>query len=352
MTRFITPLLLLTILGACAAETEDATTPPADEINAAQPAPPAPVVEAESSSYTNPVLAADCPDPGVLKGEEGAFYMVCTGGSFRIRKSSDLVTWTDSGTSIFPAGKPPWAMDGKRDWAPEIHQLGPDNFVATYTASDGSGKLAVGAAYATTPEGPFTDVGQPLVQDAIGVIDSTIFADDDGRKYLFWKVDGNQRQGGRTPIMGRELSADGHSFKPDSVAKEVFNNLASSWEGPLVEAPFIVKREGFYYMFYSGNVYDDRYKTGVARATSPLETFTRKGDPILKNNAKWVGPGHGTVVAHEGTDWFVHHAWPTDAAGNIARERGRQVVLARIGWKDGWPSIEGDSTPIGPQAAP
>src|SRR6478672_5960068 len=40
--------------------------------------------------FANPVIATDCPDPGVF-GEGNSFYVVCTGGSFPIRSSPDLV---------------------------------------------------------------------------------------------------------------------------------------------------------------------------------------------------------------------------------------------------------------------
>jgi hypothetical protein len=46
---------------------------------------------------------------------------------------------------------------------------------------------AIGAASATAPLGPYTDVGAPLVQDPLGVIDATYFADDDARHYLFYR---------------------------------------------------------------------------------------------------------------------------------------------------------------------
>ena len=309
-------------------------------------------------SFENAVVREDCPDPGVVRVDTPAatpriaFYMTCTGGRFAIRRSTDLVKWTDTGEAIFPDGKPPWASDGNRNWAPEIHELGPASFVAYYTASDEHHKLAIGVAYAPHPLGPWTDRGRPLVQHAIGVIDATFFADDDGKNFLYWKVDGNQR-GLPTPIMVQELGADGRSFAPRSSPVEVLTNDASSWEGPVVEAPWIVKRDGAYFMFYAGNVYDDRYRTGVARAPSPTARFTKSGSPILANNAKWVGPGHGSVVRAGATDWFVHHAWTTDASGQINRGSGRQVLLDAIVWKrDGWPSFAGGSSAIGPGPLP
>ncbi len=331
-----------------------ADVPPADPPAVAPPPPPGttpPPPAPKPVPYTNPVVPQDCPDPGVLESG-GTFYMACTGGKLEIRSSKDLVTWTDTGSSILPSGKAPWAADGNRNWAPEIHEVSAGAFVAYFTASDAQGHLAIGAAHATSPTGPFTDRGGPLVQNATGVIDATFFADDDGRKYLYWKLDGNSK-GQPTPIFAEELAADGLSFAAGATAHQVLVNDGSTWEGGVVEAPWVVKRSGTYYLFYSGNVYDQRYRTGVARASSPTATFTKKGMPILDNNNTWVGPGHGSVVVTGTSWWFVHHAWPTDGAGNRDANKGREVLLDAIVWgADGWPSFATNSSAIGKQLGP
>ena len=334
------------------APTATTTTAPTPTQTVA-PAAPKPV------PYTNAVLAADCPDPGVTRVDDAAgplFTMVCTGGRFRIRQSKDLVTWKDTGAFVFPSGKPPWASDGNRNWAPEIHRLGPGAFVAYYTASDAQGRLAIGVAHASEPTGPWTDRGTPLVQNALGVIDATYFADDDGKRYLYYKIDGNS-QGKPTPIYAQELAANGRSFAPGSTPRLVLTNDPATWEGGVVEAPWVIKRKGTYYLFYSGNVYDQRYRTGVARASSPTAMFTKKGAPILENNAAWVGPGHGSIVltgsGATAETWFVHHAWPTDGSGARDAAKGRHVLLEKVIWgADGWPSFKGGASATGKQQGP
>jgi beta-xylosidase len=357
---------VLLFVAACSSGSGDdaippaSATPPADNAVAPPNAPPPPGTTTPPAPpppppmpvpYTNAVLAKDCPDPGVL-ASGGMFYMTCTGGKFEIRSSKDLVTWTDTGSSILPSGKAPWAADGNRNWAPEIHEVSPGAFVAYFTASDAQGHLAIGAASATSPTGPFTDRGGPLVQNATGVIDATFFADDDGKKYLYWKLDGNSK-GQPTPIFAEELTADGLSFAAGASAHQVLVNDAATWEGGVVEAPWVIKRSGTYFLFYSGNVYDQRYRTGVARASSPTATFTKKGTPILDNNNDWVGPGHGSVVTVGTSQWFVHHAWPTDGAGNRDANKGREVLLDAIVWgADGWPSFATNSSAVGKQLGP
>jgi GH43 family beta-xylosidase len=291
--------------------------------------------------YDNPVIPADCPDPGVL-ADGGAFYMVCTGGRFRIRRSDDLVLWDDTGAFVLAGSKPPWSANGNRDWAPEIHKVGAQ-YVAYFTAADGDDHLAIGAASAPSPTGPFTDRGAPLVQDPMGVIDATYFLDAGGHAYLIYKIDGNS-QGKPTPIFARELAADGLSFAPGSAPHQLLVNEPATWEGGVIEAPWLVAHGGSYYLFYSGNVYDARYRTGVARASSVLGPYQKRGAPILANNARWVGPGHGSVVTASGGDYFVYHAWSATASGGNDTSKGRQVLVDRIVWNAGWPQIA-DGTP-------
>ena len=104
------------------------------------------------------------------------------------------------------------------------------------------------------------------------------------------------------------------------------------------EAPWLIRRDGTYYLFYSGNVYDQRYRTGVARASRVTGPYEKHAGPILANNARWVGPGHGSVVAVGGTDFFVYHAWSATPQGTPA-PGGRRVLVDRITWAGGWPKI-------------
>ncbi len=296
-------------------------------------------------AFTNPVVPFDCPDPGILNAPDArpAFYMVCTGGSFPIRMSRNLVSWGDTGVSVLPSGKASWSANGFRDWAPEIHKAG-DNFLAYFTAVNGSDRLSIGVATAKSPLGPFTTTGGPLLENPVGIIDSNFFEDDNGIRYLFAKLDGNS-VGQATTITMRQIAPDGLSFEPGTGFVEVLRN-SLGWENGIVEAPWVVKRNGKYYMFYSGNNYNYRYRTGVARADKVTGPYEKKSDPILVNNGAWVGPGHGSVVAAHGVDYFFFHAWPALGNGTEDASKGRFGHLAMITWgADGWPSIGTGSTP-------
>lgn len=296
-------------------------------------------------AFTNPVVPFDCPDPGVINAPDPrpAFYMVCTGGSFPIRKSRNLVGWQDTGVSVLPSGKASWSANGGRNWAPELHKVG-SNFLAYFTAVNGNDVLSIGVASATSMLGPFTTTSGPLVENPVGIIDPNFFEDDNGIRYVLQKVDGNS-VGRATPITIRQMNADGLSYADGTGFVELIRN-SLGWENGIVEAPWLIKRNGKYYLFYSGNNYNYRYRTGVARADNILGPYEKKGDPILVNNDAWVGPGHGSVVTAHGTDYFFFHAWPALPNGTEDRSRGRLGHLAMITWgADGWPTIGTGSTP-------
>ena len=148
-------------------------------------------------------------DPAVLKTDAG-YYLVATSNdapdAFPILHSDDLVHWEHK-SFVFPQGsEPEWAAVGSRVadfWAPEMAKVGAEYWVA-FTARQKSNALAIGLARGPTPTGPFADSGQPLLTGkpvnttgfatgpmSGGVIDSHIFIDSNGDRYLFWKDDSN-----------------------------------------------------------------------------------------------------------------------------------------------------------------
>jgi hypothetical protein len=65
------------------------------------------------TTYQNPLVTSNSPDPGAI-WYNGNYYVVTTSldepNSFPIRRSSDLVQWTELGF-VFPIGRrPTWAV--------------------------------------------------------------------------------------------------------------------------------------------------------------------------------------------------------------------------------------------------
>jgi arabinan endo-1,5-alpha-L-arabinosidase len=161
----------------------------------------------------HPQILVGYGDPAVLKAEDG-WWLVATSNdapdAFPILHSSDLEHWEPTGF-VFPSGKEPaWAAKGRNMadfWAPEMESVG-DEYWAVFTARQVNNALAIGLARAPVPTGPWIDNGAPLVtgkpvnttglgydpdmpQLSGGVIDSHLFIDPNGGKYLFWKDDTN-----------------------------------------------------------------------------------------------------------------------------------------------------------------
>ncbi len=288
--------------------------------------------------FQNPVIAKNCPDPSVLK-DGSTYYLTCThtGGTgiFQIYTSKNMVNWTRKASIL--ASKPGWAND--RFWAPEIHRVKDGLYVAYYTASTKAGnRLSIGAATASSPLGPYKDLGRPLINDPTpGVIDAHYFQASDGKRYLTWKRDGNA-VGKKTPILIQEIAADGVTLRGS--ATEILTN-DKAWEAHVVEGQWIIEHGGFFYLFYSGNGYASaNYGIGVARSKSVRGPYTKAPGAILKSSGTWDGPGHGAVVRGPSGDWVhVYHAWPKGKTGQEAV--GRHVLVDRITWADGWPRMIG-----------
>ena len=138
----------------------------------------------------------------------------------------------------------------------------------------------------------------------------------------------------------RELAGNGLAFSSASASTTLITN-DKTWEGNLVEAPFIIEHDATYYLFYSGNAYyDDRYAIGVARASAPTGPYTKAAAPIVTTAGAWVGPGHNSVVTGPGGDLYaVYQAWKLGQVNGPGDDR--YPVVDQIQWSNGWPVVYG-----------
>ncbi|HSR00024.1 MAG TPA: family 43 glycosylhydrolase [Sphingomicrobium sp.] len=161
----------------------------------------------------HPQILVGYGDPAVLRTDDG-WWLVATSNdapdAFPLLHSKDLKGWEPKGF-IFPHGQQPgWAATGRNAadfWAPEMARVG-DEYWTVFTARQINNALAIGLARAPSPLGPWVDNGEPLVTGkpvnttglgfdpsqplmSGGVIDSHLFLDKSGDRYLFWKDDTN-----------------------------------------------------------------------------------------------------------------------------------------------------------------
>ena len=326
---------------------------------------PAPV----TGTYANPVLDADFPDPAVIRAPDGFYYTYATQTvldgawiNIQVARSADLVHWHLVGDAL--PEKPSWARETQDFWAPYVLQDG-DRYLMYYSATPDVCDVptrghCLAIATATSPAGPFVDIGMPLLLGmGFEFIDPMAFDDPlSGKHFLYWGS-------GFQPIKVQELAADRMSFAPGS------NPVDLVWPNPvkgafprLVEAAWAIRHEDYYYLFYSGDNCcgpDAEYGVMVARSrepTGPFETLEQaRGVPhslMLYKSERWLAPGHNSIVTDKaGQVWMVYHAI------DVNRPRQRQedeinsrriLLIDRIEWRDGWPFVGTPSDE--PQTAP
>lgn len=339
MKKILYTLLSFAIL-ACS--TNKTTT--TNRTDAANDSPGATTAQTTNAvTYSNPVLPGDYADPSVVRvGND--YWATATSSEwaplFPILHSKNLVDWETVG-HVFPDKLPAWA--DKHFWAPEItYEKG--KYYIYYTASKKGGNLCVGVASATSATGPYTDHGALVCQE-VGSIDAFPIRDEKGDLYMIWKEDANSVRK-PTPLWGQRMNEERTALLGEKF--ELFRNEPGTWEGGLVEGPFLLKRGDYFYTFYAGDACCGRgctYGVGVARAKNlrgPWEKYAQ--NPILKQNAAWKCAGHGSLVTDpQGRYFFMYHAYST----NGFVYPGRQGLLDEVTWgTDNWPHFSKDAPSV------
>jgi arabinan endo-1,5-alpha-L-arabinosidase len=325
-------------------------------------------ISARQSTYTNPVIDADFPDPAVLRAPDGFYYAYATQTerdgkwiNIQVARSADLTHWQLVGDAL--PTKPAWASKTQDFWAPHVVRDGPRYlmyFSAKPDTSDERHGLCLAVATANSALGPFIDMGHPL-KCGSGFVNIDPMQFDDpatGKHLLYWGS-------GFEPIKVEELGPDRLSFAPGSSPRDLV------WPAPnkagfpvLVEGSWMLPHGGYYYLFYSGDNCcgpKANYAVMIARsrsATGPFETLEQAtGKPhsiILEKRGHWTAPGHNSVITDSaGHDWIVYHAvdvrQPRVKPADEINTR-RVMLIDRIRWRGGWPVIDGPSET--PEAAP
>ena len=306
---------------------------------------------APAQTYKNPVIPGDFPDPTVIRvGDD--FYAATTSGNwaphFPLLHSRDLINWEIVGAILTET--PKWA---KGDfWAPEMIEDKGRYFVyyvgrryegrGRFEGKETNGTLCVAVASASKATGPYTDQG-PLVCQQMGSIDPFFVRDENGKPFLIWKEDGNAFDK-PTWLWAQQLDESGTKLigKPT----KLFRNT-EPWEGGVVEGAYVLRRDGWFYFFYSGNACCGRscnYAVGVARSKTILGDWEKNpGNPILAANSAWQCPGHGDIVGTaDGRQFLLYHAY---RRRSDAFSIGRETLLDEVRFENGWPTVNNGRGP-------
>ncbi|MGH9090912.1 MAG: family 43 glycosylhydrolase [Acidimicrobiales bacterium] len=229
---------------------------------------------------------------------------------------------------------PSWVEPGTGLWAPDVRKVGRiyvmwfSGLYRGYVLPTGVPAQCVGVATSRSPTGPFV-AGAPAPTvcqtSEYGDIDPRTFVAPDGREWLYWKNDGNAVSAHplTTHIYARRLAANGRTpVGPTTVL--LANDLP--WEGPLVEAPDMVRDGRRYLLFFAGNSSDAEVNgVGLALCRGPGGPCTSPyAGPWLGSNAQGAGPGEETVYAQNGVTWMLytpHALYYPDAVPGLAAAR-------------------------------
>ncbi|WP_082161801.1 arabinan endo-1,5-alpha-L-arabinosidase [Rufibacter radiotolerans] len=320
------------------------------------------------SAETQPASSLTVHDP-VMAKQGNTYYLFSTGRGISVWSSTDMQNWKME-QPVF-ATAPAWAVKavpGFKDnhiWAPDISYYNGQYYLYYSISAFGKNTSAIGLATNVTldptdPKFKWVDHGK-IIESVPGqtnwnAIDPNVVVDEKGTPWMsfgsFW--------GGLKLV---RLSKDRLSVAEDITT---FPTIASRRKGltvsanpaPLpgnpagaggnaIEAPFIFKKNGYYYLFasidYCCKGAKSDYKMMVGRAKNVQGPYLDKngvaldaggGTILLEGNAAWNGVGHNAVYTFGKTDYLIFH-------GYDATQNGRpKLRVEKLTWdKEKWPVV-------------
>jgi arabinan endo-1,5-alpha-L-arabinosidase len=293
-------------------------------------------------------------DPVIIKAED-AYYVFCTGAGIPVRKSLDMLEWDTPFPAKVFANIPEWAREmipGQQDiWAPDISYFNGKYQLYYSVSTFGKNRSVIGLATNVTLDSESDDfewVDEGLVLESVSTndyncIDPNFIVDADGVPWLafgsFW-----------TGIKMRRLDAE--TRKPSTEDETLYSLARRFVNYGAVEAPFIIRKGDFYYLFASFDSCcrgaDSDYHVMVGRSEAVTGPYVDKtGTEMMKGGGtqvtfpteRWRGPGHNAILQTEDVDYIVYHSYDADNAGVPT------LRMDALTWDaDGWPSIVGQSS--------
>ncbi len=303
-------------------------------------------------------------DPAIIR-EGATWYLFSTGngpernGEIPIRCSQDLYHWLKCGY-VLPE-IPQWikkeSPETKELWAPDISYFKGEYHL--YYAFSVFGRNTSGIALLTnktlnpkSPEFHWVDRGLVLrsrVEDDFNAIDPNLILDEKGQAWLafgsFWDGIKMRRIDTQTGLLSSEdakLYSLARRKRPQTLPPNP-PGLPGNWQA--IEAPFIVHRRDYYYLFVSFDLCcrgtKSTYKTMVGRSRSVTGPYADAdgtpmldggGTMLLQGSNRWFGPGGESVLHQKDGDIMVFHAY--DGTTGQA-----YLQISTIAWVDGWPKV-------------
>lgn len=298
-------------------------------------------------------------DPVIIK-EGDTYYIFTTGGRagrgfIPIKCSNDMLHWESCGYVFdqLPAWAPVEIPGTSGIWAPDISYFNGLYHIYYSISTFGRNNSAIGLATNKTlnPQSPdykWIDHGLVIRStegiDDFNAIDANIAVESNGNVWLCWgSFWGGIKMRQIDPASGMLLDSNPQLYSLCSRPR--FGQHQTPPVEGAVEAPFLVRRGQYWYLFVSFDFCcrgpNSDYKIAVGRSKKITGPYVDKegkpmtdggGTIVLQHgDGQWRGPGHCAVFSEAGQDYLVFHAYHFQTGRS-------ELKIAAIQWKDGWPA--------------
>lgn len=293
-------------------------------------------------------------DPVVIE-QNGIYHLFCTGKGISNYTSTDLAHW-EKGEPVFPQ-KPDWADTVVPDfknhiWAPDISFHNGKYYLYYSISAFGKNTSAIGLTINSTldpSDAKFKWEDQGIViqsvpnRDLWNAIDPNLVIDENN---IPWLAFGSFWDGLKMVKLKNDLKSIAQPEEWYTIARRErdFELNDDDPGNAALEAPFIFKKNGYYYQFlswdYCCRAEKSTYKVVVGRsknATGPY--IDKEGKPLnegggtllVQGNENWYGAGHNSTYTFNGEDYIFFHAYD-------AKNKGiPKLKVAELKWEDNWP---------------
>jgi xylan 1,4-beta-xylosidase len=302
---------------------------------------------AQTTTLVNPILTGFYPDPSVLKVGTDYYLINSTFAYFPglpVFHSKDLKNWKQIGNVI----SRPSQMNfmGHRMtrglFAPAISYNNGLYYVVC-TLIDKGGNFVVTAK---DPAGPWSD---PTWLPEVQGIDPSIYFDDDGKAYIMYNSNPPENKslysGHRTVRM---YEFDASKLKVVGEEKILINGGVDISKKPVwIEAPHILKANGWYYLYAAEGGTSVNHSEVVLRSKTVWGPYIPyEKNPILTQRdlpADRKDPitsaGHGQFVEGPDGKTYIIFLAVRPYRGNYYNT-GRETFIAPVEWIDEWPVVD------------
>jgi xylan 1,4-beta-xylosidase len=299
--------------------------------------------------FLNPIMAGYYPDPSICRVDND-YYMVNSSFAYfpgiPLFHSKDLVNWRQIGHVLDRPEQ--LQLEGlgisRGIFAPAI-RYHKGTFYVVSTQVEGNGNFVV-----TTNDIEGSWSNPVWLPDVVG-IDPSLFFDDDGKAYIMFNSDAPNDE----PIYEGHRAIWLYEFDYQNLAtvgerKLLVDGGVDITQEPIwIEAPHIIKKDGYYYLTCAEGGTGYNHSQVVFRSKRPDGDFIAfEGNPILtqrhldRNRPNPItSTGHADFVELPCGQWWAVFLGcrPYAPTAEDYYNLGRETFLTPLEWIDGWPII-------------